>query len=344
MAVLQVIGSGQGVGKTSLISALLLGLQEERRVGYYKPFSPYPDDNRDTSFILETFPPTTSSPDLTKSFPLSPGSEADTAITTERVEETRAIREALAGDTDVVLVEGPDLPLLQGVDPDLRRGLTSAPNSRVLLLFGYEAGLAASSIAQVAEEFQDRLAGVVINGYLRHHGRRVAEELVAELRSDGVPVFGAIPEDRVMLSVTVREIADYLEGHWLQGPEETDAWVDHFLIGGNIMDWGPNYFGRYLHQAVITRAERPDIQLASLMCDTQCLVLTGGSEPTEYIKAEALKKGVPIILVPEDTLSTGEKLGGLLERANPYSLHKARHFAQCMTERLDLAALHSAMF
>ena len=38
------------------------------------------------------------------------------------------------------------------------------------------------------------------------------------------------------------------------------------------MDSGPSYFGRYQNQAVITRAERPDIQMASLMCDTKCLV------------------------------------------------------------------------
>lgn len=343
MAVLQVIGSGPGVGKTSLINALLLGLLEEgKRVGYYKPFSSSPDGDRDTSFIYETF--LDRAAPLTSSHPL-PTSQDETggAPLTGLVEGIRAAIGEISGDADITLVEGPDLTLLQRIDPAPGRELAPVADARTVLVFGYEPGLEAASIARAAEDFGDHLAGVVINGFLRHHRREVNQGLVGELRSRGVPALGAIPEERVMLSVTVRQIAEYLGGCWLQGPEDTEAWVDRFLIGGNIMDSGPNYFGRYSNQAVITRAERPDIQLASLMCDTQCLVLTGGAEPTEYIKSEAFKKDVPIILVSEDTLTTAESLGGLLGLANPHSRHKASHFAKCVRQCLDMDALRTAL-
>jgi BioD-like phosphotransacetylase family protein len=259
------------------------------------------------------------------------------------VEGIRAAIGEISGDADITLVEGPDLTLLQRIDPAPGRELAPVADARTVLVFGYEPGLEAASIARAAEDFGEHLAGVVINGFLRHHRREVNQGLVGELRSRGVPALGAIPEERVMLSVTVRQIAEYLGGCWLQGPEDTEAWVDRFLIGGNIMDSGPNYFGRYPNQAVITRAERPDIQLASLMCDTKCLVLTGGAEPTEYIKAEASKREVPILLVAEDTLTTAETLGGLLDASGPHSLYKARHFARRIGDHLDLAALHSAL-
>ena len=343
MAILQVIGSGPGVGKTSLISALALSLLEEgRRVGYYKPFSSSPDDDRYTSFVYETL--LDRAPPLNSPHPLpAPHDGPGGALPAGTAEGIRAAIADISSDADVILVDGPDLPLIQALGPATGQGLAPEAGARTLLVSGYEAGMEAASIARMAEAFGETLAGVVINGFLRHRSREVTQGLVGELRSRGVPVLGAIPEERAMLSVTVRQIADYLGGRWLQGPEDTEAWVDRFLIGGNIMDSGPNYFGRYSNQAVITRAERPDIQLASLMCDTQCLVLTGGAEPTEYIKSEAFKKDVPIVLVSEDTLTTAESLGGLLSVANPHSRHKATHFAQCVRQHLDLDALQSAL-
>ncbi len=146
-----------------------------------------------------------------------------------------------------------------------------------------------------------------------------------------------------MLSVTVQQIAEHLGGRWLQPPTDPEVWIDRFLIGGNIMDSGPNYFGRYCHQAVITRAERPDIQMASLASDTRCLVLTGGSEPSEYIRVEASKKDVPIILVDGNTLSTVDSLACILDRARPHARHKVQRFTKLMQDYLDMPALHACL-
>ena len=64
-----------------------------------------------------------------------------------------------------------------------------------------------------------------------------------------------------------------------------DAPAERFLIGGNIMDNGPTYYGRYHNQAVIIRAQRPDIQLASMLPQTRFLLLTRPGDPTDYVKA-----------------------------------------------------------
>ena len=87
-----------------------------------------------------------------------------------------------------------------------------------------------------------------------------------------------------------------------------DAPVERFLIGGNIMDNGPTYYGRYASKAVITRAQRPDIQLASMLPQTRCLVLTGPGEPTEYVKAEARERDNPLLQVFTSTIETADAL------------------------------------
>jgi BioD-like phosphotransacetylase family protein len=184
----------------------------------------------------------------------------------------------------------------------------------------------------------DRLAGVIVNQTPRYRSQRAAGVL-AELATVGVPTMGALPEDRPMLSLNLEQLEANLGGRWELAPTDGDVWIDRFLIGGNIMDSGEGYFGRHQHQAVITRAERPDIQLACLMQDTRCLVLTGGARPTEYIRVEALKRDVPVLLVDENTVATADAIGGLVGAAVPHSPHKARVMADSLTQRIDVAGL-----
>lgn len=332
MGVIQVISNRPGAGKTSLIGALLHQLSPQgRKVAYYKPLSSTPASDPDVAFISTHLLTDGNNPQTPSPHPLPQTVEAGSTLGEPLTRQIRENAASLAAAADVVLVEGPELSLAAQLSP-LAQG-------KVVLLARYEKGLNAEALASLSRPFADSMAGVIINSFPVHRKREIKQELVAALKSHAVPILGAIPDDRKMLGVTVQQIADHLGGRWVQDPENTDAYVDRFLIGGNIMDSGPNYFGRFPNQAVITRAERPDIQMASLMCDTKCLVLTGGAEPTEYIRVEASQRGVPLILIDSDTISTAESLNGLLEQANAYSMLKIQQFAHLVQEHLDTEAL-----
>ena len=146
-----------------------------------------------------------------------------------------------------------------------------------------------------------------------------------------------------MLSVTVEQMAGHLGGQWVLDPVNADAPIERFMIGGNIMDSGPTYFDRYPHQAVITRVERPDIQMASMCEKTCCLVLTGPGEPTDYIKSEALKRDVPLIQVRTNTLDTADALAGLLDKADARTAAKASHFAGLLEKYLGAEAIEQML-
>jgi BioD-like phosphotransacetylase family protein len=335
VGIIQITANRPGAGKTSLIGALIYRLtQQGRKAGYYKPFSSSPSTDGDVTFVSQQL--------LVEGSPRVPPPQlmpAPSRIGPPIAENISA----LGAVTDITLVEGPDLTTSDGVtwlpgdDPAV------VPDSRVVLVLRYEKGLDAGAAEILAGPIRERLIGVVVNHLPIHRHLEIAARLIRPLRKMGLPVLGAIPEDRFMLSVTVQQIFEHLNGNWVQEPRNTDAHVDRFLIGGNIMDSGPSYFGRHANQAVITRAQRPDIQMASLKCQTRCLILTGGDQPTEYIRVEADKKGVPLISVAGDTISTAEALDGLLDRANPYSLPKLRRFLTLMQEHLDLEALNAAL-
>ena len=344
MPVIQILADRHGTGKTSLAGALLVSLVESgKRAAYWKPFSGDENNDADTAFMSRYLPAGKDVPQPPNPrglpAPPEPNGPLSAPLNTQISDEVARLQAA----ADVVLVEGPDLTLPDGGASSLPFALAPLLESRVILLFGYTEGLSYSAIRSVGETLGERLTGVIINAVPVHRMGEVHRSVVPELQDGGVPLLGAIPEDRSMLAVTVQQIADHLNGRWVQDPETTDAPIEHFLIGGNIMDSGPTYFGRYANQAVITRAARPDIQLASLMADTKCLVLTGGSEPIEYIKTEALQRNVALILVDGNTLETAEALGINLPNATAHSEQKIQRFLQLLREHLDWDALAAVL-
>ena len=56
-----------------------------------------------------------------------------------------------------------------------------------------------------------------------------------------------------------------MEAAWTLNLVDADAPMERFLIAENIMDNDPTYYGCYANQAVITRRQRPDIQLAGIL-------------------------------------------------------------------------------
>ena len=341
-AVLQIMGDRPGAGKTSLIGALLLHLASQgKRAAYYKPLSASAGDDADVAFFSSLLPETAPSVPLPQQLPASPGCGAQLALEGRVLSDIQAALTDLLGQADVVLVEGPDLADSEGIPIPHALELASALSAKIVLIFGYTKGLNTSAIVQGCHPFGDRLAGVLINDVTSYRGRHVGGELLPQLRTQGVPVLGAVKEDRAMLGVTVQELADFLGGQWVQDPENVDARVERFLIGGNIMDAGPTYFGRFSNQAVITRGARPDIQMACLTSDPCCIVLTCGEEPVEYIRAEALQRGVPLILVETKTLETAESLGGLLHLATAHNRQKIERFLQLLRNSVDVETLTS---
>ena len=344
MTVLQVVANQAGAGKTCFIAGLLRHLAPSGRTAeYWKPFSRNPASDPDVAFLAtllsEAAPENTSPPNVPAPLP----HPAAVALSDQETQAVRDSVQAIASAADHVLLESPDLLTGPGSLSSLPYQLSAAIASKIILLVRWQPGLGVAAVEECTEGWRDRLAGMVFNHCPIYRAHDLEQTVASPLRDAGFPVWGIITEDRAMLSVTVRQIAGHLQGRWVQEPENVDAPVDHFLIGGNIMDSGPNYFGRYSAQAVITRAERPDIQLASLECDTRCLVLTGGGEPTEYIRVEAGKRGVPLISVPTDTMTTAEALNGILGLSLPHTSTKAERFAHLMEQHLDLPAVLASL-
>lgn len=335
LTVLQIIANRPGAGKTLLAGALLARLANAGQTAgstaaWYKPLSPTPAADPDAAFMRQLLPLAAVPPPLPQ--PYNPADNA--ALTQEQQDEIAAAVSNLAATFDPVLVEWA-LPLADSAPPPI------LPDHPILLLHGYTAGQPANrqaaAIAAAAQNLGSDLSGILINGVLRYRRRETDREIIAPLRDQGLPVLGAIPESRPLLALTLQQIADGLGGRWIQEPADFSEAIDRFLIGGNLMDSGPHYFGRYPRQGVLTRGGRPDLQLACLATgtNTRLLALTEGVEPTEYIRVTARHQNTPILLLDGPTLETAAALAAMQTQAHPYTPEKLAHFAALMDKHLD---------
>jgi BioD-like phosphotransacetylase family protein len=340
MPILYIASDQARAGKTAVCVTLAHHLsQEGKKVALFKPFhlqAQAGETDPDAQILRQTAnTPVTEA----ASWPIALSRDGD--LRQLPVEQAlRAFREATAG-ADISIVEG-----LSGLaDPigPASNGLAAELDALVIVVMSYTSDLAVEDVLRAKQVFGDRLAGVVLNGVTRYKLREVRAQLAPMIEAEGVKVLAAIPEDRRLLGVSVGQLAQHLNGKFLNWEEKKDNFVEHFLIGGLILDWGVLYFERFANKAVIVRGDKPDIQMAALGTTTSCIVLTGGHSPIQYVSYEAGEEEVPLIQVEADTLSTAAALESLQEKAIFDHPVKQEQFRELMSKHGDLDALYKSL-
>ena len=96
------------------------------------------------------------------------------------------------------------------------------------------------------------------------------------------------------------------------------------------------FFRRRRNMAVVTGADRTDIQLAALEASTQCLILTGLGEPLSQLIHRAEELEVPILKVELDTLSSVEIIEQAFGHVRIHESIKASYAVQLVQEHVNL--------
>ena len=244
---------------------------------------------------------------------------------------------------EVTILEG--LPGVDPADPVARASaeLSALLDARVIVVAHFAPGFQADTLDRAHQLFGNRLLGIVINGVSRHQAHWARTTLASQLQAQGVPVLGIIPEDRCLMGIRVRDIAQELHGELLQGEEQADVLVEHLMLGANVLDDSTLYFQQRAHKAVLVRGDRPDIQMGALATPTACLVLTAGKDPVQYVQYEAEQEGVPIIRVSQPTLQAAEALNGLMARARFDHPRKLERYQELLRQHLTWEPIRRAL-
>jgi len=340
-------------GKTALCLGLAQRMQRDGySVGYLKPVSSVAHRiqgkviDEDAAFVREVLGLREQPEELT-AVALTP--EFVDEILTGKVhinaeDMLHKAYQKVAEGRDIVILEGGG-SLREGYIVDLGTphvsNLLKAPE---LVILKYMSNVQVMDDALTAQKrLGDSMLGVVINAVPKMHMEFIQEVITKALAARGIRTFAVIPQDRLLLSISVAEIAEALSGQVLCCPDRMDELVEHLMVGAMSVDSALTYFRRKPNKAVITGGDRPDIQLAALETSTKCLVLTGNIQPSPIILGRAEEVGVPVILVNYDTLSTVEIIERFFGRTRFRQVQKLNRFVQMLDERFDFGELYRAL-
>ncbi|MFM1843339.1 MAG: hypothetical protein RLZZ490_2081 [Cyanobacteriota bacterium] len=248
-----------------------------------------------------------------------------------------ALQESLTGlDADLAILEGPG-NLWEGSLFGLSFAeLAAKINATVLLVARYHSPLVVDGLIKAKQTLGDSLMGVVIND-IPPDVLTTTEALVKPfLESRGIPVFGLLAEDRLLRSVSVRELAHQLNAKVLCSEDHQDLMVESLTIGAMNVNSALEYFRQGENKAVVTGGDRTDLQLAALETSTSCLILTGHVTPQPLIISRANDLEIPILSVNQDTLTTVEIVDHAFGNVRLQEPIKVQCIQKLMAEYFDL--------
>jgi BioD-like phosphotransacetylase family protein len=308
LGVLYIVSAEEAAGKTAVCAGLAINfLNQGKNVGYLKPQAAGKSSDGDIAFMKQAL----------------------------GLEDVVNAPDVIKG-RDIVLVESMIGPKVSDAKNTL--GAVKEMRARVIAVEAYNGQ--DSKYTDIYKWFAESLLGVVINKVPVSQMKSVREKAAARFSAAGIKMLGVIPENRVLLAITIGELADIIKGKILNNPEKSGELVENYLLGAMVVGSGVDYFVRKSNKAAIIHQDRADMQMAALETPTKCLVLCGSSQPPIYnVIQKAASRGVPVITTDA---STSEIIAGIEEALSKSRLHQEKKLSglgELVKQNLDIKAV-----
>ena len=214
--------------------------------------------------------------------------------------------------------------------------LAQTLNAKVLIVNLWEDCKSVDALLDAKKQLGDHLAGIVLNAVLPKEVEKIKNKIIPSLKEMNIEVFGVMPKSPLLRSVTVGELVRRLDAKVICCQEKDQLLVETLSIGAMGVNSAMEFFRRRRNMAVVTGADRTDIQLAALEASTQCLILTGLGEPLSQIIHRAEELEVPILKVELDTLASVEIIEQAFGHVRIHESIKASYAIQLVQEHVNL--------
>ncbi|MBI4334291.1 MAG: phosphotransacetylase family protein [Chloroflexi bacterium] len=323
-------------GKTAFAAGLAKLFHDAgKKVGLLKPVVAGPElpgngyVDPDAAFFQKAFSPE------------EPANAFNVIAPSDKLKEAlQKVSSTLQGKKDVLIVEGINLA---GPHQQLSIELARAVGARVIMVARYSKDTSVERVVQACAPLNGTLLGVIINAVPAARVSRAREDLAAPLEKAGLKVLSIVPEDRVLCSVSVADLAEGLKGKVLINQDRLDAIAENFMLGAMTLESGKTYFNRKPNKVAIIRGERPDMMLAALHTSTIGIIATGDVPPSDQAMLEAEVKKVPVVAVPRDTAAVAAEVEKVLAGARFRHEKKLERVTEILGRTLDFKALAKEM-
>jgi len=351
MATLYVASTETFVGKSAACVGLLNRAQRDGfSIGYMKPVSVSVSHesmallDEDAAFIREYFH---LAEPLERIAPLLvTQSVVEQIMRGQSGDAARKLRDCyltVSRNKDFVVLEGANSwaegSLLE-LSADQVSDMLEAP---VLLISRYHDLRTLDTILAVQRYLGDRLLGVLINQIEEHQLEFVRSRVVPFLEHRGIPVYATIIQDLQLSGVSVADLFETLGGQLIGPASALERVVEHLMIGALGPEAALLHFRRQTNKAVFTGGDRSDLQLAALETSTSVLVLTGNIRPAAAVIDRAEERGVPLILLADDTLTAIERAETIFGKIRFRQTAKVARFTELLDQTFDFARLYDQL-
>ncbi|MHB8278752.1 MAG: phosphotransacetylase family protein [Candidatus Humimicrobiaceae bacterium] len=239
---------------------------------------------------------------------------------------------------NIVLLEG-----AKNIENGIFLGISSKDicsrlKAKAILILKYSTEIVDTVL--LAKEFLgENFGGIIINWIPQNQTDYLADIILPFFSKKNIKVFGCLYIDKTLSSITIKELAYLLEGKIICAKDKVDELIASFMIGAMSEEQALLFFKKQSDKAVITGGDRADVQLAALETDTKCLILTGNFQPPTVVTSRAEELGIPIILVPFDTLTTMEKINEIMGRVRFHEFVKIDKMIEMVNKHVDVDLL-----
>lgn len=337
-------------GKTAL--ALGIGLHTRslgHTVAYFKPISIqgyYPNDlggdvDQDAQFAKRVFG--LNAIDTTTITPVRLNEAmlhhiTDGTITTESLwTKIDTALQTLQAERDVVFIEGSGT-LRDGFSAGIQ--IQSVPeryNLQVLIVSGWRGSvLTLDDIMAAHEILQERLLGVIINSVPDNEQTTVNDLVRPFLEKHHITLYGSLPLHPQLRAISIGELIPVLNAKLLVGESQHHSLIEGFSIGAMSVESALPILRAASNTAVITGADRTDLQGAALESSSvTCLILTGTETVNPHILERAEAAGIAVLSVQDATMQALEKIERVFGKTPLGQAEKLNRFQAMLAQHLD---------
>ncbi|MGB9718588.1 MAG: phosphotransacetylase family protein [Thermoproteota archaeon] len=316
-------------GKSTLIISLAqLALEKGLRVGYFKPISGFCVPNPRGELVDEDAETMREILGLKTSLELCPfkicgGSFLDYFLSKDASRLRDSILESYkdaSAEKDLMLIEGAQTLSTGSFLGCQAPRLAKLFNAELIIVLRCEGDFVVDEALHArdyCEHWGVKVSGVVLNRVEENRFKIARETVKPMLEKEGLKTLGIMPEDRVLSSLTVREVYESIGGELIAGKRGLENPVETVLIGAMTPESAIQYFRRVRNELIITGGDRTDIVLAALEAGASGIILTGNLRPSVKVLPRADELKIPMIVVPQDTYTTLQMIQKIVGRIRP---------------------------
>lgn len=216
-------------------------------------------------------------------------------------------------------------------------------NAYVLFVERYACDFCIDFLLELKKVIGDPMIGVVLNKVQALHLDEIKEFVSPFLNRQHLDLFASLPHDTLLGSTRVGDLVDHLGADVVCGKNQLDGLVESFLVGGMQVDQFITYLLKSPGSGIIVGGDRTDIQLVAIENGVRCLILSGNLYPNDIIIARAEAKGVPILVVRDDTYTVAKNVEAMAGRFRLRKREKIDHGIKLVDQILDFGKLYKRL-